>query len=105
MPRIKPISRARDRAANLAHGLKTPLSALVTDVERLRANGETEIADDISELTERMRRHIQRELAPRRFASWSKPGRTPLKPIADGIMRALQADPRQEKELTLESHY
>jgi len=96
------ISRARDRAANLAHGLKTPLSALVTDVERLRANGETEIADDISELTERMRRHIQRELARARLRHGRSQDRTPLKPIADGIMRALKRTPAGE-ELTLES--
>ena len=95
------ISRARDRAANLAHGLKTPLSALVTDVERLRAVGETEIADDISELTQRMRRHIQRELARARLRHGRSLDRTPLKPVVDGIMRALKRTPAGE-ELTLQ---
>ncbi len=95
------ISRARDRAANLAHGLKTPLSALVSDVERLRARGETEIADDISELTERMRRHIQRELARARLRHGRSQDRTPLKPIVDGILRALKRTPAGE-DLRLE---
>ena len=90
------ISRARDRAANLAHGLKTLLSALVSDVERLRARGETGIADDISELTGRMQRHIQRELARARLRHGRSNDRTPLKPIADGILRALKRTPEGE---------
>lgn len=95
------ISRARDRAANLAHGLKTPLSALVSDVERLRARGDADIADDISELTESMRRHIQRELARARLRHGRSQDRTPLRPIADGILRALKRTPEGE-DLTLE---
>ncbi|MCZ4288965.1 sensor histidine kinase [Hoeflea alexandrii] len=95
------ISRARDRAANLAHGLKTPLSALVSDVERLRARGEAEIADDISELTESMRRHIQRELARARLRHGRSQDRTPLKPVVDGILRALKRTPEGE-DLTLD---
>lgn len=90
------ISRARDRAANLAHGLKTPLSALVSDVERLRARGDTDIADDISELTGRMRRHIQRELARARLRHGRSQDRTPLKPVVDGILRALKRTPEGE---------
>ncbi|WP_417434088.1 sensor histidine kinase [Hoeflea sp.] len=90
------ISRARDRAANLAHGLKTPLSALVSDVERLRARGETDIADDISELTGRMRRHIQRELARARLRHGRSQDQTPVKLIVDGIIRALKRTPEGE---------
>ena len=91
------ISRARDRAANLAHGLKTPLSALATDIERLRARGDTDIADDIAELTERMRRHIQRELARARLRHGRSHDKTPLKPIVDGILRALKRTPAGEE--------
>lgn len=90
------ISRARDRAANLAHGLKTPLSALVSDVERLRTRGETGIADDISELTARMWRHIQRELARARLRHGRSQERTPLKPVVDGIIRTLKRTPEGE---------
>ena len=35
------IERSRDRAADLAHGLKTPLAALAADAGRLRERGET----------------------------------------------------------------
>jgi signal transduction histidine kinase len=100
------IDRARDRAANLAHGLKTPLSALVTDVERLRSKGETGIADDISELTARMRRHIQRELARARLRHGRSQDRTPLRPVVDGILRALKRTPEGESldlECTVEA--
>lgn len=90
------ISRARDRAANLAHGLKTPLSALATDVERLRANGQAEIADDIAELGHRMRRHMERELARARLRHGRSQARTPLAPIVDGIFRALKRTPAGE---------
>ena len=90
------IGRARDRAANLAHGLKTPLSAIATDIERLRAEGKSEIADDIAELTERMRRHIQRELARARLRHGRSHDKTPLKPVVDGILRALKRTPAAE---------
>tara|TARA_R110002020_G_scaffold34066_29_gene103895 strand:+ start:57621 stop:59030 length:1410 start_codon:yes stop_codon:yes gene_type:complete len=90
------ISRARDRAANLAHGLKTPLSALASDIDRLRNRGEGEIADDIFELTQRMRRHIQRELARARLRHGRSHDKTPLKPVVDGILRALKRTPAGE---------
>ena len=60
--------RARDRAADLAHGLKTPLTALSTSIQRLRAKGEIELADEIDGQAERIRRHIERELARARGA-------------------------------------
>ena len=37
------IERARKQAANLAHGLKTPLTVLTNDARKLEALGETEI--------------------------------------------------------------
>lgn len=59
----KDLERARGRAADLAHGLKTPLSALASDVRTLRERGEGDIADRIENIGEAMRRHIERELA------------------------------------------
>ncbi|HET9068131.1 MAG TPA: HAMP domain-containing sensor histidine kinase [Amaricoccus sp.] len=61
--------RARSRAADLAHGLKTPLQALIGEVGRLRAAGATEAAQGIEEIAGAMRRHIDRELARARIAS------------------------------------
>ena len=60
-------ARARGRAADLAHGLKTPLAALAGDVRRLRDGGQTEIACSIEASGETMRRHVERELARARM--------------------------------------
>lgn len=57
------IERSRSRAADLAHGLKTPLAALAADAARLRERGETKIAQDIEGVGDAMSRHVDRELA------------------------------------------
>lgn len=92
----KTIARARNRAANLAHGLKTPLTALANDIERLRAKGDAAIADDMSDLVQRIRRHMDRELARARLRHGQSPGRTSLKPLVDGILRTLKRTPTGE---------
>lgn len=61
-------ARARARAADLAHGLKTPLQALVGEADRLRASGTTDAADGLDEIATAMGRHIDRELARARIA-------------------------------------
>jgi signal transduction histidine kinase len=63
------IARARARAADLAHGLKTPLQVLAGDVERLRTAGETAMAEEIEQVAAAMRRHVERELARARLAA------------------------------------
>jgi signal transduction histidine kinase len=57
------IERSRGRAADLAHGLKTPLAALTADATRLHERGEHTIARDIETVGEAMSRHVDRELA------------------------------------------
>lgn len=57
------IERSRGRAADLAHGLKTPLVALAADAGRLREQGQEAIARDIESVGEAMSRHVDRELA------------------------------------------
>lgn len=57
------IERSRSRAADLAHGLKTPLAALASDAARLRDRGEGVIARDIEAVGDAMSRHVDRELA------------------------------------------
>ncbi len=48
--RDRQIDKARARAADLAHGLKTPLQLLSSDAERLKAKGEDELAAEIEEI-------------------------------------------------------
>lgn len=61
--------RARARAGDLAHGLKTPLQALIGEADRLRAAGAEAEADGIEEIVAAMRRHVDRELARARIAA------------------------------------
>lgn len=67
--RDQELERARHRAADLAHGFKTPLQALLGDAETLRDKGEDEIADNIETVVVAMRRLVDRELARARIQS------------------------------------
>ena len=67
--RERQIEKARARASDLAHGLKTPLQLLSGDAERLKAKGENELADEIEDIAGAMRRHVERELARARSGS------------------------------------
>ena len=80
------IEKARTRAGDLAHGLKTPLQVLAGDVERLRTKGETQIAAEIEQVASSMLRHVDRELARARMAAG---GREALAGIADVVDRVV----------------
>ena len=60
---------AKVGAADLAHGLKTPLQVLAADIGTLRAKGETTVASDIDQVAAMIRRHVERKLARSRVAS------------------------------------
>lgn len=90
------IERSRGRAADLAHGLKTPLAALTGDARRLRAVGQDAIACDIESAAQAMSRFVDRELvrarsrgAIRRKASLS----TPLAPLMRSLIATLVRTP------------
>jgi signal transduction histidine kinase len=89
------VSRARARSADLAHGLKTPLTVLASTAEDLRARGDSAIADEVASVADGMRRHVDRELARARAGS---PGRntTPqaVRPVVDRIIGVLRRTPR-----------
>jgi signal transduction histidine kinase len=67
--RDRQVEQARARAADLAHGLRTPLQVLAGDAESLRNKGEVVLAREIEDLTAVMRRHVDRELARARLAT------------------------------------
>ena len=85
------VSRARAKAGDLAHGLKTPLTILAHEAERAAAQGHGEIADGIREQIERMRRQIEYHLAhARAAASGATPGaRSAVAESAHGLARTL----------------
>lgn len=91
------IETARARAADLAHGLKTPLQVLASDIAELRAKGETEIAGNIETLAATMRRHIDRHLARARIASGAQDASAHVSQAVDRIVGVLQRAPEGEE--------
>lgn len=55
--------QAKTRAADLAHGLKTPLTAIEVVADELKGRGEEAIGIELSEYVANMQHHIERELA------------------------------------------
>lgn len=89
------ITRARARAADLAHGLKTPLTILASDAEELRTRGETGIAEEIATVADGMRRHVERELARARAGTrLGSVAAQPVRPIVDQVTAVLRRTPR-----------
>ncbi len=95
------LERARNRAADLAHGLKTPLAGLAGEARALRREGREDIAEALDTIGETMRRHVERELARARLGAATtrreRPA-TPLKEVADALIRTLR---RTEKGETI----
>jgi len=65
------VRKARDRAGNLAHGLKTPVTILSGEVRRLEQRGLTEEAKRIQEQLGSIRTHVDREVARARTSGGS----------------------------------
>lgn len=93
--RAREMERARNRAADLAHGIKTPLTALVADAKRLRTRGETDLADSVEATAASMQRVVDRELTRARMRSKASAG-TPLRPVVEAIARTLRLTPAGE---------
>lgn len=89
------VERARGRAADLAHGLKTPLAALAADSRRLRDRGQADIAADLEQLGDAMRRHVERELVRARLQGEGRraAGATALAPVLSGVIATLGRTP------------
>ncbi|BCM20857.1 sensor histidine kinase [Mesorhizobium sp. J8] len=98
----KALSRARSRATDLAHGLKTPLQVLSADIRTLRKKGETELADEIERSTGAIRRHVERELARARLAPGvSGKAACRVREVAAGVVAVVKRTP-QGKQLSFE---
>ena len=90
--REKEIALARNRAADLAHGLKTPLTALAADARLLREKGESDIAQSLERVSDDMQRHVARELARarvKRGRRGGKPPETSVREVVDALVRTL----------------
>ena len=64
------IEKARARAADLAHGLRTSLQVLLADAEQLKARGDDKIAVEIENIVTAMQGHVERQLTRARMATY-----------------------------------
>jgi signal transduction histidine kinase len=88
--------RARQRAGDLAHGLKTPLTVLSAISRDVASAGLIAQARDVEAQTEHMRRHIERELARARLASGHASALTPVRMTLERLIEAIKRAPRGE---------
>jgi len=86
--------RARQRAGDLAHGLKTPLTVLSAISRDVASAGLAAQARDVETQTEHMRRHVERELARARLASGHAVALTPVRPTLERLIEAIKRAPR-----------
>lgn len=84
---------ARSRASDLAHGLKTPLQALIGEAGRLAGRGEAEAADGIEEIVSVMRRHVDRELSRSRIAAAGLVGAADVAEVVERVLAVLRRTP------------
>ncbi|NBB51397.1 sensor histidine kinase [Rhizobium sp. CRIBSB] len=93
------IARARSRAADLAHGLKTPLTVVANDAETLKERGEVEIGEELAHLASVMRNHVDRELARSRIAATAslRSADADLEQSVAMIVRTLKRTPDGER--------
>lgn len=92
------ISKARARAGDLAHGLKTPLTVLSNDAFTLQEKGETEIGDELAHLAKVMQAHVNRELTRSRIAASAGLRRSDANIAAcvESVVRTLKRTPKGE---------
>lgn len=91
--RDEELMRARNRAADLAHGLKTPLQALLGDAAQLRDQGEAGLADSIDVIAASMQGLVDRELRRARIQSDRMLQTANLKTITEGVVNVLRRTP------------
>ena len=90
--RERAVERALARAADLAHGLKTPLAVLFQEAERVEAAGDVERAATLREQLERMRTQVDAHLARSRAAASvaSPAAHCPVAESAEALARTLR---------------
>lgn len=88
--------RASTRAADLAHGLKTPLQALMGEAARLRREGAINQAEGIEDIARAMRRTVDRELARARTAARAIDACADPAVVAERLISVLRRTPEGE---------
>ena len=91
--RMQQLERARTRAGNLAHGLKTPLMVLTGVAEGLKSSGQNSPARDIALQVGQMRDLVDRELVRSRMAGGRSGKRVQLAEICSRVVETMRRAP------------
>ena len=91
------LERARRRAGDLAHGLKTPLTVLSAISRQLRKAGLAEAARDIDDQSDTMLRHVERALVRARLSSGKGFAASELASAIGSVVAALSRLPGAEE--------
>lgn len=93
--------KARARASDLAHGLKTPLAVLAALSRQAKGEGRAELSGAIDEQTALMQQQVNRALAHARAGLGLALGKTPtpVAPLAEKLVSALRRLPAEKSLL------
>ncbi|WP_334146459.1 sensor histidine kinase [Hyphomicrobium sp.] len=91
------LARAKTRAGDLAHGLRTPLQVLQTEIERLAKEGQTDVALSLSTVTRTMQQTVERELARVRLAASRRAAEANVAAVIDPVVRVVQRTPEGQE--------
>ena len=90
------LASARVRAADLAHGLKTPLAALAAQSRRIAAAGAPADAEALDRSISAMATAVEAELARSRVAAAGRAGEAEVGAVVDRLIRVLEQTERGE---------
>ena len=92
------VRRARERAGDLAHGLKTPLTLLQIEASNAQQRGDARTAASLREQVAIMNRHIERELRRARMSGAAAGGGAfvDARETVDRLIRTVQRMPGGE---------
>ena len=91
--REQDLARARRRSADLAHGLKTPLSVLAAESRQLRARGDGQVADGLDRAIAAAAAAIEAELARSKAAAARQsiaPELVPARVVAEKVIAVVE---------------
>lgn len=94
----KSLEQARNRAADFAHGMKTPLTVARTLAGRLAQSGRQDEGRELTELTQQMQEQVERELSRARLAAGALGGAgvADLAKVAERVIATLKRTPKGE---------
>lgn len=91
------VRRARTRAADLAHSLKTPLQLLAGEIERLAKRGDTVTAEHVSVVWSTIGAAVDRELARAIAAPTTRRQRASVAEAVDRVLRVIRRTPAGDR--------